>query len=69
LVPSALVSSVEAPTLVLDGSETGAWAADSACALAAALPNAQHHTFEGQRHAIAWNVLAPVLRQFFTDAA
>jgi alpha-beta hydrolase superfamily lysophospholipase len=69
LVPSALVSSVEAPTLVLDGSETGAWAADSACALAAALPNAQRHTFEGQRHAIAWNVLAPVLRQFFTDAA
>jgi pimeloyl-ACP methyl ester carboxylesterase len=68
LVPSALVASVEVPTLVLDGSETGAWAADSARALAAALPNPQRHTFEGQTHAIAWNVLVPVLRQFFTDA-
>jgi pimeloyl-ACP methyl ester carboxylesterase len=69
LVPSALMSSVEAPTLVLDGSETGAWAADSARALATALPSPQRHTFAGQNHAIAWKVLAPVVRQFFTDAA
>jgi pimeloyl-ACP methyl ester carboxylesterase len=68
LVPSTLVSSVEAPTLVLDGSETGAWAADSARALIRALPNSERHTFQGQNHAIAWNVLAPVLRRFFTDA-
>jgi pimeloyl-ACP methyl ester carboxylesterase len=61
-----LVASVKAPTLVLDGSDTGAWAARSARALTAALPNPQHRTLEGQSHAVAWDVLAPVLGEFFT---
>jgi pimeloyl-ACP methyl ester carboxylesterase len=67
-VPSALVASVKAPTLVLDGSETGAWAVESARALEETLPNPQRHTFQGQNHAIAWDVLAPVLKRFFGDA-
>jgi pimeloyl-ACP methyl ester carboxylesterase len=66
MVPIGLVSSIEAPTLVLDGNETGAWAADSARALTAALPNAERRTLEGQDHNVAWDVLAPVLREFFT---
>jgi pimeloyl-ACP methyl ester carboxylesterase len=65
-VPTGLVASVKAPTLVLEGSETGAWAASSARALTAALPNPQHHTLKGQAHNVAWDVLAPVLREFFT---
>jgi pimeloyl-ACP methyl ester carboxylesterase len=65
-LPTGLVSSVTAPTLVLDGSDTGSWAADSAQALTAALPNARRHTLEGQTHNVAWDVLAPVLREFFT---
>ena len=65
LVPTGLVASVEAPTLVLDGSDTGAWAADSARALTAALPNPRRHTLQGQNHAVAWDVLAPVLKEFF----
>jgi pimeloyl-ACP methyl ester carboxylesterase len=66
LVPTDLVAAVEVPTLVLDGSETGAWAANSARALSATLPNPRQRTLEGQTHAVAWDVLAPVLKEFFT---
>jgi Alpha/beta hydrolase family len=65
LVPVGLVASVTAPTLVLDGSDTGAWAASAAQALTAALPNPQHRTLDGQRHDVAWDVLAHALREFF----
>jgi pimeloyl-ACP methyl ester carboxylesterase len=65
-VPTGLVSSVKTPTLVLGGSDTGAWAANAAQALTAALPNPQHRTLKGQTHNVAWDVLAPVLREFFT---
>ena len=67
-LPTNLVTSVKVPTLVLDGSDTGAWAAQSAIALEEALPNPERHTFVGQNHAIAWGVLAPVLKQFFGEA-
>ena len=63
-VPTGLVSSVAAPSLVLDGSETGAWAANSSRALTAALPDGRHQTLQGQTHAVAWEVLAPVLQEF-----
>jgi alpha-beta hydrolase superfamily lysophospholipase len=66
LVPTGLVASVTAPTLVLDGSDTGAWAAGAAQALTAALPNARRRTLSGQSHNVAWDVLAPELREFFT---
>jgi pimeloyl-ACP methyl ester carboxylesterase len=66
MVPTGLVASVKAPTLVLDGSDTGAWAANSAQALTAALPNPRRRTLKGQAHNVAWDVLAPVLREFFT---
>lgn len=65
-VPTGLVSSVRTHTLVLDGSDTGAWAANAAQALTTALPSARRHTLEGQTHNVAWDVLAPVLREFFT---
>jgi pimeloyl-ACP methyl ester carboxylesterase len=65
-VPTGLVASVTAPTLVLHGSDTGAWAADAARALTAAMPDARHRTLEDQSHAVAWDVLAPVLREFLT---
>jgi hypothetical protein len=61
-----LASSVKAPTLVLDGSDTGAWAATSAQALTTTLPNPQRRTLEGQDHNVSWEVLAPVLKEFFT---
>lgn len=67
-VPAAPVASVRVPTLVLDGSETGAWAAESARALERALPDPERHPFEGQNHAIAWDVLSPELTRFFGSA-
>jgi pimeloyl-ACP methyl ester carboxylesterase len=66
-VPTDEVSSVKAPTLVLEGSDTGAWAGNAADALVAALPNARRHTLEGQTHNVAWDVLTPVLIDFFSD--
>lgn len=66
-VPTGLVSSVKAPTLVLDGNDTGAWAANSADALTAALPNPHRRTLEGQTHNVAPEVLAPVLIEFFSS--
>jgi pimeloyl-ACP methyl ester carboxylesterase len=67
MVPTDLVASVEAPTLVLDGSETGAWAVNSAQALTSALPNTQRRTLHGQDHNVAWEVLAPVVSEFFAE--
>jgi pimeloyl-ACP methyl ester carboxylesterase len=64
-VPVDLIASIKTPTLVLDGSDTGDWAANSARALTAALPNPRHHTLEGQNHNVDWNVLAPALKEFF----
>jgi pimeloyl-ACP methyl ester carboxylesterase len=64
MVPAGVVTAVKAPTLVLDGSETGTWAANAARALIAELPNAARRTLDGQAHNVAWDVLAPVLREF-----
>jgi pimeloyl-ACP methyl ester carboxylesterase len=66
-VPTGLVASIKTPTLVLDGSNTGAWAANSAQALTAALPNSQRHTLKDQDHNVAWDVLTPVLRKYFAE--
>jgi pimeloyl-ACP methyl ester carboxylesterase len=65
MVPTALASSVTAPTLVLDGSETGDWAANAAEALADTLPDVRRQTLNGQAHNVSWEVLAPALIDFF----
>lgn len=64
-LPTRLVSTVKTPTLVLTGGNTGAWADNAAEALASALPNPQHRILQGQDHAVAWDVLAPALREYF----
>ena len=66
-VPTELVSSVKIPTLVLNGTQTGDWAANSAHVLTTALPNSRHGTLEGQSHDVSWDVLAPVLREFYSE--
>jgi pimeloyl-ACP methyl ester carboxylesterase len=66
MVPVGLVSSVNVPTLVLTGSETGAWTDSMALALAAALPVSEHHVLDGQNHAVSKDVIAPVLSEFFS---
>jgi hypothetical protein len=59
-LPTGL-GSVTVPTVVLTGSETGAWADAAARALTAVLPAGRHHVLKGQDHAVAWDVLAAAL--------
>jgi pimeloyl-ACP methyl ester carboxylesterase len=54
-----------APTLVVAGGKSPAWMRNAMQALARVLPNAQHHTLEGQTHMVSAKALAPVLAEFF----
>ena len=65
-LPSEPWASVTVRTLVLDGGQTP-WLSGGAEAIAAALPNAQRRTLEGQTHDVAPDALAPVLREFFAS--
>ena len=64
-LPTSVVSSVKVPTLVLTGSNSGAWADNAAQALTATLPGSQHRILGGQSHAVAWDALAPALKEYF----
>ena len=68
-VPTRLVSSIKVPTLILTGGSSGAWADDAAKALLGALPSSQHRALEGQSHAVAWDVLGPALKEYFSRPA
>lgn len=60
---------VVAPTLVLAGGESFPFMRETARALADAIPDARSRVLEGQTHAAAPEVLAPVLEEFFGDRA
>ena len=64
-LPAQRWTSATAPTLVMDGGASPAWIRNSAQALAAVLPNAQHRVLEGQTHAARPDVLAPEIERFF----
>ncbi|MET7622175.1 alpha/beta hydrolase [Streptomyces sp. NPDC005408] len=68
-LPTDLAASVRIPALILTGSDSGAWAANAAQALTSALPTAQHRTLDGQNHAVAWDALAPELKEHFSRSA
>jgi pimeloyl-ACP methyl ester carboxylesterase len=57
---------VTAPTLVMDGGSSPAWARNAVQALANTLPNARRRTLDGQTHGFDPAVLAPVLVEFFS---
>ena len=59
--------SVKIPTLVVSGSKSHAWIRNAMHSLATILPNAKHHTLEGQSHIVKPEVLAPVLKEFLID--
>ncbi len=64
-VPTEQAAAITVSTLVMDGGGSPAFMHDAAQALTEAIPNAHHHTLEGQTHDVAPEVLAPVLVQFF----
>ena len=68
-LPPDLASSVKVPTLILTGSDSGAWAGNAAQALTSTLPDSRHRTLDGQDHNVAWDVLAPALKEFFSHPA
>lgn len=59
-------TSLSTPVLVLDGEKSDDWMHNSAKALARHLPGAQHQTLGKQTHMVKPEVLAPVLKDFFT---
>src|SRR5262249_9335410 len=65
-LPPDLASSVKVPTLILTGGNSGAWADNAAQALSSALPDSQHRALDGQDHNVAWDALAPALKEFFS---
>jgi pimeloyl-ACP methyl ester carboxylesterase len=60
-------SSVDVPTLVLDGGASPPWQRSSTQALARVLPRSVHRSLPGQTHGAEPEALAPVLRAFFED--
>ncbi len=63
-VPVERASTVQVPALIMNGTAIP-FMADTANALAKAIPLGQHRTLEGQSHDVDLQVLAPVLVQFF----
>jgi pimeloyl-ACP methyl ester carboxylesterase len=66
-LPARRWASATTPTLVMDGGASPAWIRHTAQSLAQVLPNAQHRTLEGQTHAVAPDVMAPMLERFFVS--
>jgi len=65
-VPTERASRVNASTLVMHGSAGHTFMKGTALALSRAIPNAELRTLEGQTHNVASEVIAPVLKEFFT---
>lgn len=70
VLPDERLGSVDAPVLVLNGSETEPWLAAASRAVAAAVPAAQHRTVDGQDHGVLHEpeALQPYLAAFFGSA-
>ena len=65
LAPIERARRVIAPTLVMNGGAGMPFMADTAKALAKAIPNAKHLVLEGQTHDVRSEAIAPVLIEFF----
>jgi pimeloyl-ACP methyl ester carboxylesterase len=65
-VPIERAALVTAPTLVMYGTASYPFMADTAQALGKAIPHAQVHSLEGQGYNVEASALAPVLEEFFT---
>lgn len=66
-IPVERLGSISVPTLVMAGGGSDAWAHNAADAVAAAVPGARRLTLEGQSHAVADEVVAPVLLTFLAS--
>jgi pimeloyl-ACP methyl ester carboxylesterase len=67
-VPLERAAHILTPTLSINGSASFPFMYETARALSQAMPHAQIRTLEGQDHAPAEDVFAPVLQAFFLGA-
>lgn len=65
LVHADRIGAIAAPTLLIDGAESPAWAGTAASVAAEAIPGARRLTLDGQDHNVDPAALAPVLIGFF----
>jgi pimeloyl-ACP methyl ester carboxylesterase len=66
MMPADRLANVQAPTLALAGQNSPPWAHAGAQAIMQTLPNGDARVLEGQGHAVADEVLIPVLKDFFS---
>ena len=66
-IPVRTASAVSTPALVMAGGASPEFMQQAAREVAEATPHARYQTLEGQTHAVAVEVLAPVLVEFFTN--
>ncbi len=64
-LPTQMLTSVKAPTLVVGGAKSRASLRDAVRAVADTVPNGQLRMLEGQTHNVSMKALAPVLVEFF----
>jgi pimeloyl-ACP methyl ester carboxylesterase len=65
VVPLVKAASIAIPALIMNGDAGEPFMRDTAAALARVMPRAEHRILAGQRHDVAAEALAPVLREFF----
>ncbi|HEY3869887.1 MAG TPA: alpha/beta hydrolase [Actinocrinis sp.] len=68
-LPAERWAAIDLPTLVLLGGKSPAWMKHGVQELAGRLPGARLQVLDGQTHMVKPGVVAPVLREFFADAA
>ncbi len=68
-LPTERIGRVKTPALVIASNASSPWLRQAVQAVADALPNAETQFLEGQFHSVPAETLAPVLRNFFSDAA
>jgi pimeloyl-ACP methyl ester carboxylesterase len=66
-LPASMADSITIPVLVLQGGDSPPALRNPATALAALLPNATTRVLEGQGHGAPADVLAPILKSFYSD--
>ena len=64
-LPTALLSRVTTPTLVMHGGKGAPSLRDVAQAISKTIPKAQLRTLAGQTHGVSPKALAPILKEFF----
>ena len=65
VLPAGRLTNVRAPALALAGETSPPWAHEGAQAIAQTMPNGAARILEGQGHAVADEVLTPLLKSFF----